>query len=283
MAHRLLHEASGTAARSCRVIGPSCSVNPSSPADPGLQLAPDPVVGPVVDVLVGVALEVHALHASVRWLIRAKPRSEWCVDELRARSAAPRRGCRTRRRGTRGSTAAALRLGNSRRHMLRDPSAPTRTSQRTSCVGAVGVGEPHPRPVAGRGRRPTVSAHAEPDVAAVALAGVGEVDEHVGLRVEPAPTRRPGAWKSIAVADRRRSAARCPRARRRRAAPGRTRRESTSSRTLSRSRMPARCVSSISWRVRRSIDDRVDAGRGGAGGTASARPARRRRCRPRWW
>ena len=63
----------------------------------------------------------------------------------------------------------------------------------------------------------------EPDVAAVALAGVGQVDEDVGLRVELHGRVRPGRSKSMRW-PRRRSAGRCRRARSRRRAPGRRRR-----------------------------------------------------------
>ena len=67
---------------------------------------------------------------------------------------------------------------------LREPSAPTRSRSASSWLGAVGVGEDHRRPVAVTSMT-VVSRDAEPDVAAVAAPRVGEVDEDVGLRVEP--------------------------------------------------------------------------------------------------
>jgi len=50
--------------------------------------------------------------------------------------------------------------------------------------GTVGAGVTNGRLVAGDIEDPGVS-HPEPDITAVPVAGVGQVDEHVGLRVEP--------------------------------------------------------------------------------------------------
>ena len=75
--------------------------------------------------------------------------------------------------------------------MLRDPSAPTRQSQRTSCAVPSASREQDAR--AGRtGLDDRGVADAEADVTAVAVPGVGQVDEHVGLRVEPHRGRRSG-------------------------------------------------------------------------------------------
>ena len=69
--------------------------------------------------------------------------------------------------------------------MLRDPSVPTTTSHSISHSRPVRVDEPDQR------RIPVHTTdfgvlHPEPDVAAVPVSGVGEVDENIRLRVQPA-------------------------------------------------------------------------------------------------
>ena len=154
--------------------------------------------------------------------------------------------------------------GISWRHMLRDPSAPTRYRQRTSCAAPPSSVNRMYRRLAGDvGDRGV--ADAEPHVPAGGRPGRGQIREHRRLRVEP--HRGPdevGEVDAVAAAGERQLD--CPRARRPRAAPGRRRRFRPAA---GRCRVPG-CRRGPSARSRRS---------GGCRRRPTRSPSRASRCR----
>ena len=172
-------ERNGSTVRS--ITGPSFELESVGPGQPRLQLAPDPVVGPGVRVLGRVALEVHPLHGVGALADQREAPVRARVDQL---------GCRA------GRLAQDPEPGE---RVLPDVAAPPLhvvAADRAGAVGAhdevgghlvrppVAIDVRHPRPVGvevvhGRVGDPVAQ------VAAVTGAGGVEVDEDVGLRVEP--------------------------------------------------------------------------------------------------
>ena len=161
--------------------------------------------------------EVHPLHGLGALADQGETALGVGVDQLGALGGASQRmpnqangysrqNCR--RCAARGSAAGRCCANRRRR-----PGAAARL-----VAGAVRVGEADAGPVGRRGRRPRCRVTPKRTSPPSRVAGVGEVEEDVGLRVQP--HRGPDqAWKSNGGAARR-SAARCPRGRGRRAAPG---------------------------------------------------------------
>ena len=151
------------------------------PGQPRLQLAPDPVVGPGVRVLARVALEVHPLHG---------------VGALADQREAPVRARVDQLGGRAGRLAQDPEPGERVLPEVAAPPLHVVAADRAGAVGAhdevgahlvrppVAIDVRHPRPVGvevvhGRVGDPVAQ------VAAVTGAGGVEVDEDVGLRVEP--------------------------------------------------------------------------------------------------
>ena len=162
---------------------PRLSWNPSGSVEPSLQLVPDHVLGPAVDVLVGRALEVHPLDVVVPLADQREPAVGVAVDQfLRA-------GWRFAQDAEPGERVLHEVVGAV---LLRDrpfadpaePSAPTRISAWISFalpsasvnrIFGVSVGQVEHLGVG----------HRVVDLPAVAFPGGGEVDEHLVLRVQP--------------------------------------------------------------------------------------------------
>ena len=151
--------------------------------DPGLQFGPDPVVGPGVDRLVGIALQVHPLHGLRALADQREAAVGVAVDQFG---------------GTLGCLAQDAEPGERvlapelPALALRDlpPADAPRPVGADQVVAAHLVGRAVR--VAERDSRPSGVqiddrrvGDPEAHVAAVAIAGPGEIDEDVGLRVEP--------------------------------------------------------------------------------------------------
>ena len=151
--------------------------------DPGLQLGPDPVVGPGGDVGVGIALDVHPLQGRRALADQGEASLGVAVDQLRR---------------TRGSLAEDAVPGERvlPETLLSSAFGDLAAAGAARAVGAdqqfaadlvgdtVGIGEPQHRSV-GREVVDGRVGDPEPHVAAVPGARRREVDEHIGLRVEP--------------------------------------------------------------------------------------------------
>ena len=257
----------GTAGRSCRGRRP-LGARSRSPSSRRLRNSlPDPLVGPVVDVFRRVALEVHALHGLGALADQGEAVLGVGVDQLvqRCGGASARMpnqangySRKYRVRLASGIWTAADGCGSRRR---RPGSRP-----RISWLPAVRVGEPDLAALP-RGRGRSVSLTLNRTSPPSRLAARGEIDEDVGLRVQPHGLAHE-LLEVDAVALAAEAQDRCPRA----GSPSRSTRsetpESTSMLTVPCSRMPARSVSSISRRLRISHDRGLDALRRPAGGRA---------------
>ena len=122
------------------------------PADPGLQLRPDPVVGPRRRRPLRVALEVHPLERLGALADQREPAVGVAVDQLRG---ALRRLGEDPEPGERvlAEVLRALRLGHLPPADAARAVGADQQVAATSCRDAVGVGEPH-RPGGRRCRRP---------------------------------------------------------------------------------------------------------------------------------
>ena len=127
---------------------------PAGQPEPRAQLLPDALVRPLVERLVGPALEVeprelrraHAVEREAALVVR--------VDELVVRRRAPRRGCRASRTGTRATSRAGRRRGIDSRQTPWKPSQPATTSHSSVVLGAARAGSGSTAHGQDRRRRP---------------------------------------------------------------------------------------------------------------------------------
>lgn len=156
---------------------------PVRAGEPRLQLRPDRLVRPARGVLVRVALEVHPLQGLGPLADEREPPLGVAVDELRRTHRGLREDPEPRERVL-AEPHVAVRLGDElAAHAVRPVGADDEPRPHLN-PGPVGLGERH----RGGVRLYAVHGHiayAEPDVATVTSPGVGEVDEDVGLGVEP--------------------------------------------------------------------------------------------------
>ena len=162
------------------MTGPSFKEKPSDPASRAWSSLPDPVVGPRGGVLGRVALEVHALHGLGALGDQREPAVRACVDQLRRAL-----GCLAQdpEPGERILPVMAMVLGDEvAADAVRAVGADHQV--RSDLVDrALRVPIAHPRTVRAVVHRGL--GDAVPEVAVVAGAGAVEIDEDLGLWVEP--------------------------------------------------------------------------------------------------